>query len=245
METDKYEGPISKALKVRTNDPRHPAANLQLNASVRSWIDVLPAWSATFQVDLGKEGRHELTLRGRDPEKPFQIIGATCDNPHVGLRFLPVAADAPGASPGDLRLVVTIDPEAPMGPLTGTVNISTTLAEQRRVRIPVAAQVLGPIRFFPAMLVMFADQTGRPPRLSGTIVLQAKPGGEPFEVTAVESDDARLRLEALTQGADPVHRVAATWTAPQERGVHEGTVRVRTSEALMPEIEVRYQVRIE
>lgn len=245
VETDKYQGSIAKGLKVRTNDPVNPVVSLQIKATVRSWIDVVPNWNAVFQVELGKGGEHELFLRVKDPETKVDIIGALSDNQHVDPKIQKLRGDDPNSAQGDYRVLLAIDPAAPIGPITGKITISTTLQQQRRIRIPIAGKVLGPINFFPARLVMFADQSGRPARLGGTIVLQSRPGVAPFELVSYEADDDRVQIEPLSEGATTIHRVGVTWTAPADKGIHDGIVRLRTDHATMPEIRIAYQVRIE
>jgi hypothetical protein len=242
VETDRYKGPISKSLTVRTNDPDHQVASLQMKANVISLIEVSPSWMISLQADQGKPATAEAFLKGLDPAKPFEVIGATSSDKNIAVKFSKLKEDDPQ---GDYRVVVEVSPDAPMGPIDAKIVVSTTLEEQRRVRIPVTGKVHGPVNFFPARIVMFADQSGRPARLGGTIVLQARPGKPPFEITAVEADRDALELSPFVKGPAEVHRVGVIWRDADTKGVFAGTIRIRTNVEEMPEIEVPYQVRIQ
>ena len=92
---------------------------------------------------------------------------------------------------------------------------------------------------------MYSDSSGRPPRLGGTIVLQARPDSPPFQVEKNEADDPRI---GFVEGPDPggrMYRIGVTWTDPEAKGVHQGTIRIVTDSPTMPEIEIPYQVRIQ
>ena len=202
----------------------------------------MPRWNVSIQADYGKGEASQLILKGRDLEQPFHILGATSSNKHVDVSFIALPEDDPE---GDYRVRVIVDADAPVGALEAKIILSTDLKQQRRIRIPVVAKVMGPINFFPARIVLFADRSGRPPRLSGTIVLQARPGTEPFEIASTEVNEESLELTPLSEGKMGTHRIAVTWKDPKATGVHNGVIRLQTTNDTMPEIQVPYQVRIQ
>lgn len=244
VKTDKYKGKISKGVTVRTNDPLHPAASLQLQANVKTFIDVLPRWNANLIADLGDVTEQVLYLKGVDGAE-YDVIGVTSDNQWVKATVEKIRATDPDAVRGDFRLKLRVTPAAPIGPLAGNISVTTTHKEQRYLDVPLMGKVQGPINFFPATVVMFSDQSGRPARLGGTIVLQARPGSAGFEVKEFEVDDERIRLDPISGGGGLVQRLGVTWTSPEDKGLHQGTIRIKTSSEEMPDIQIPFQVRIE
>jgi hypothetical protein len=245
VDTTHYTGHISKSLTVKTNDPEHGMASLEMSADVRAFVDLLPGWKATFVTDKGKAAQQVLYLKNLDTTEPLDVVGATSDNSHVKptiTRMHPGEADA---GKGDFRVVLDLDAETPIGPVTGAVTVTTTHKRQRTLEIALDGRVNGPISYFPYQVVMYKDRSGREPRLTGMIVLQTRPGEPPIKPGKIETGDPRLAVEKLTDPATGMLRLGLTWTAPEAKGVVEGKVRIETGLEAMPLVEVPYQVRID
>lgn len=245
VDTAHYNGRITKALTVKTNDPDHPAASLQLSADIRAFVDLFPSWKATFVTDKGKPAQQVLYVKNLDPAEPLDVIGATTDNPYVKAGITRVNPGDADADKGAFRVILDLGTDAPIGPVSGTVTVTTTHKRQRTLEIALEGRVNGPVSYFPQQVVMFKDNIGRPPRLTGMIVLQTRAEEQPMTPGKIETGDPRLKVEKLTDPATGVLRLALTWTAPDAKGVFEGKVRIETGLEAMPVIEVPYQVRIE
>jgi len=243
VDTHKYRGRIGKAVTVRTNDPNQGVVSLQIKANVKSWIDVLPSWQANLTAEQGKGGERTLYLKSHEPDTKLEVRNAISDNPHVKVEV--ERTDSAEAEKGDYRVVLTLSPDTPPGPVRGTVRLVTSSEKQPEVEITLSGKVFGPIAFFPAQINLAADSSGRPPRLRGTVVFQARPGTEPFRLEKYEADDPRVKLEPMEETGGKVQRLVVTWTAPDAEGLHQGTIRIRTDNKKMAEIEVPYQVRIQ
>ncbi len=146
---------------------------------------------------------------------------------------------------GDLRLLVTLSPEAPAGRLSGKVVVTGVGPNPRRLELVMNGQVYGPIAIFPKAVNLFAQpSSGRPDRLSGTITLQARPQHPTFELQGIEGDDERLQVEAVLDPENRRHRIVVRWTAKGAKGDFSGTIQIQTSSPDMPKILVPYRVRI-
>ena len=205
---------------------------------------MLPRWNANLIADLGEIKEQVLYLKGVEGAE-YDILGVTSNNQWVKASIEKIDPGDPDAIRGEFRLRLRVTPAAPIGPLQGKFSVTTTHKEQRYLDIPLQGRVQGPINFFPATVVMFSDQSGRPARLGGTIVLQARRGSEAFVMEKFEADDDRIHLSPISGGGGQVQRLGVTWTSPDDKGVHEGTIHIRTSNEKMRDIEIPFQVRIE
>jgi len=244
LDTTRYSGKVTKGLTVKTNDPARPMASLQLSVDVHAFVDVLPAWRATFTTDQGKAAQQVLYLKNMDPAFPLDVIGASSDNPNVSAQILKVHENETDAAKGEFRLILDLKPDAPIGPVAGSVTVTTTHKKQRTVEISLDGRVNGPIVYFPQSLVMYKDAK-RPPRLGGTIVLQTRPELPPLQIAGTEADDPQMQIQQIGEPVNGSLRFTLTWTDPEAKGLHEGKVRIKTGNTAMPLIEVPYQVRIE
>jgi len=244
VDTTRFNGKITKGLTVKTNDPAHPIASLQITGEVRAFVDVLPAWRATFTTDQGKAAQQVLYLKNMDPAFPLDVIGASSDNPKIAVKILKVHPNETDAAKGDFRLILDLSPEAPIGPVEGSVTVTTTHKRQRTVEITLDGRVNGPIVYFPQSIVMYKDPN-RTPRLGGTIVLQTRPDLPPLQIGGTEADDPQMQVQQIGEPTNGALRFALTWTDPEAKGLHEGKVRIKTGNPAMPLIEVPYQVRIQ
>src|SRR5262245_33689001 len=118
METSHYTGKITKALVVKTNDPAHPRASLQLAADIKAYVDVLPAWRVNLVTDKGKAISQSVYLKNLDPGVPMDVIGGVSDNRYVKVAIAKVAPGSPGSEKGEFQVTLALDPEAPIGPIT-------------------------------------------------------------------------------------------------------------------------------
>ena len=244
VDTHKYDGKISKGLTVRTNDPAHPTAALQLQAMIKTWVEVQP-WTAAFTADLGAGAKKVLFLKNCDAATPLEVLGGVSDNRYVRPSVEKIKPGDPDAGNGEFRVILELRPEAPIGPLEGKVNLTTTNKNQRVVEIPIEGRVNGPIHFYPQTVVMFGGQPDRPVRLGGTIILQGRPDTPPFKVQKAEADDPRIALVPIDDPAGKAHRIGVSWTDPAAKGNHTGKIRIHTDNAVMPQIEIPFQVQVD
>ena len=244
VDTTRFSGRISKGLTVKTNDPAHPLVSLQIMGEVKAFVDVLPAWRASFTTDQGKAAQQILYIKNMDPAFPLDVTGAISDNPNVDVKMQKIHDNEADAGKGEFRLVLDLTPDAPIGPVAGTVTVTTTHKRQRTVEISLDGRVNGPIVYFPQTIVMYKDKD-RTPRLGGTIVLQTRPDLPPLQIGGAEADDAKMQVQQIGEAVNGSLRFALTWTDPEAKGLHEGKVRIKTGNTAMPLIEVPYQVRIQ
>jgi hypothetical protein len=242
LDTTRFSGRITKGLTVKTNDPARPMAALQITGEVRAFVDVLPAWRASFTTDQGKPAQQVLYVKNMDPTFPLDLIGAISDNSHVSVKIQKIKSNETDADKGEFRLILDLEPDAPIGPVAGNVTVTTTHKRQRTVEIAIDGRVNGPIVYFPQSIVMYKDPDRRP-QLGGTIVLQTRPD-VPLEIGGTEADDPQMQIQQIGEPLNGQLRFALTWTDPEAKGLHEGKVRIKTGNSAMPLIEVPYQVRI-
>ncbi len=245
MDTTKYRGVLTKAVRITTNDPLKQQTNLSMRADIKMWMDVLPSWNVNLTGDKGKELKKTMFLKSREPGDVPDIGSVTSSSPWVTGRIEKVTPGSTDAVKGDLRLIVTLSPEAPVGPVRGNLVVSGSGPNPRSLELAINGRVHGPIAIFPTAVNLFAQpSSGRPDRLTGTITLQARPHQPTFELREIQGDDERLEIEAIPDPENRRHRIAVRWTAKEAKGDFSGSIRIQTTSPDMPEILVPYRVRI-
>lgn len=128
-----FQGPITFPVELATNDPDQPKLTLRIAGEVVSYVQVHPGY-ARWTVTQGEaDGTIEQTLRASDGEE-LEVV--TVELPHPGLREETAAAED-----GSWVVTITLDRDAPIGPITGEVVVHTTHPRQERVVIPVSGFV--------------------------------------------------------------------------------------------------------
>jgi hypothetical protein len=245
INTHKFRGKIHKRVSVRTSDPQNPTASLALQANVKTWVEVLPGWSANLTADQGEGARRVLYIQNREMGKALDVSSATSSNSWVTASVEKIEPGAKDSTQGQFRLVLELSPETPVGPITGKVIVSTSSEKQRTIQVGLTGKVHGPISVFPAIVNLFAQpNTGRPDRLNGTIVLQSRPNQPPFELGEVTADDERLELEIVSDPQNRRHRISVHWAETDTKGDFAGTIKIQTTHPKMPQVEVPYRARI-
>ncbi len=145
LDTTALAGRTTKTVLVRTSDVRTPLVQVALAGVVLTDLLVSPTPVYLGGVYRGDPVRRELVVgpgRPVPPGKPaaqpaYTVSSVESDSPI--LRTSVVAGD----KPGELKVIVELDDEAPLGRFTDHVIIHTTSPRQPVITVPVFGSVLG------------------------------------------------------------------------------------------------------
>lgn len=154
VDTARFKGPISKTATVTTNDADLATFRLTVNASVTTYIDLLPADTATFRHYRGEDKKEEITIHSNE-KGDFQVkdVKVTGD----GIKYA-LAKATDGTN--DYKLSVFLDPTAPIGTVNGSLKLMTNSAKEPEVSVQVRGTVLGQISVSPSSLYFRIDGGG-------------------------------------------------------------------------------------
>lgn len=204
VDTARFKGPISKSATVQTNDPQQPTLRLVVNATVQTFIDVLPRDVVNFRQYRGEESRQELTITSNE-EGQFEIRD-------VQVTGESVRHELSRESDTQYKLQVWADAESAVGNLNGTLKLITNSQREPEVRITVRGTILGQISVNPSTLYFRVDNSAREVtavsdnlnvrergELGAPIVGQVSQGA-PMRVLERASDWTRVRLSDGKEG---------------------------------------------
>lgn len=138
LDTAELVGRTTKSIGVRTSDPQTPLVQLWLRGVVHADFMVAPAAVYLGRVFRTQPVRRELVI---SPGRPggTAFTASSVENESPALRtYL-----APGAKPGQQKVVIELTGDAPSGRFNDEVTIRTTSPRQPVIKVPVFGQILG------------------------------------------------------------------------------------------------------
>jgi Protein of unknown function (DUF1573) len=141
LDTTKLSGKTTKTVIIHTSDPRTPALLLALTGTVLTDLRVTPSTVYLGRIWRGDLARHELVVSAGRPGRPgdSQYSVSAVETSSSVLR----AYVAPGDKPGQQKVVVEVDVDAPPGRVTDQLTIRTTSPRQSVITVPVFGDVIG------------------------------------------------------------------------------------------------------
>jgi hypothetical protein len=238
LDTSTLEGPVAKSVTVISNDPQQPRTVLTIKADVVHYVRVAPAFARVLQVRSLEPARTAVNLWSEDGTD--LVAGpARADADWIRTHLERAQPDElhPAGPPQQWRLEIELAPEAPLGPLTGSVVVATNHPRQREIEVPLSGFVrpllttappaadfgaLGPRAADPRQFVLKLFNFGKEP-----VEVRAAATDLPFVGVAVEPDEPGRR-----------YRLRLTLAPDAPKGKFEGTLRVETDSTEMPVVEV-------
>lgn len=151
VDTARFKGPISKTATVTTNDEAQPTFRLSVNATVKTFIDVLPQERVSFRQYRGEEKEQIVTIHSNE-SGDFKINDVQVTGEGV-KHELTKATDGTG----DFKLRVWLDKAAPIGSMNGNIDLITNSGKEPKVSIAVNGTVLGQLSVNPSSLYFRID----------------------------------------------------------------------------------------
>jgi hypothetical protein len=138
LDTTKLSGKTTKTVIIRTSDPRTPAVLLALTGTVLTDLRVTPSTVYLGRIWRGDPARHELVVSAGRPGNSQYSVSAVETNSSVLRAYV-----EPGDQPGQQKVVVEVDADAPPGKVTDQLTIRTTSPRQSVITVPVFGDVIG------------------------------------------------------------------------------------------------------
>lgn len=133
-----HAGPISKNIRISSNDPSGPTKIIRLKAEVQELLAITPSKTLRFRhLKVGEESSAKLTLHNKD-SKPITISTESIDPENMKISFVGKKGEVSGKTviaPGEkieLKAIVTPDKE---GYFQSKINLTTDHKNHKNVRI--------------------------------------------------------------------------------------------------------------
>jgi len=245
VDTTGFNGAISKAVLVFSNDPAAPQINLVIKAEVKAFVEVLPRPLVIFQSVLqGEAATQKLTLVSTDGSE-FKILSATpSGGPYeISYHELPAEermADRKGSQWG---LTVTVPANAPDGMLNHKILVKTTAPKAPEVTINVTGAVRPVVQVIPSE-VNFGTVAGDA-LVGRNVMINNNRQGTELKLSDLAIDNPNFTTELLPLQAGQKFQVTVTLKAGAPKGTQKATLRIKTSDPARKLLEVPVQAIVQ
>ena len=237
VDTKSFTGPISKSVLVVSNDPDRPQMNLFVKALVKPFVDIAPQAYVRFSVVKGDTASQDVILISE--EKGFKPVVAETAQPYVKAEVSPTGdKDKIAGRPGDqYKLAITVLPDAPEGLLNAPVRLTTGVAQQPTLEVPVSGIIRPRVSVTP-VTVNFGNFTpGKDPITRNIVVTNNKPG-TPVKVTKAEVNVAGFLTDVVATQDGVSYTVVVKANDKVKKGAVDGKVTLYTSDKDKAVIEI-------
>ena len=142
IKTDNFAGPIAKSVAVFTNDSENPKLQLVVKAQVKPYIQVLPGY-VRYNYVQGEEVQPISQTVWAEDGSDVNVVGVQPPHDYVKVSFREATdEERKEKSTGrQWRVIVSIDKDSPVGPLTDYVVVQLDHPKQKVAKIPVSGFV--------------------------------------------------------------------------------------------------------
>lgn len=186
LDTAHFSGPISKTIAVTTDDPAKAAFTLTLKADIFTFVEISPSKGISVRAQEGEEAAQSVILSPKGV-KELALNKITLEHPSL-LYTLTPPLGTPVMEGQGYTLTLKAPRSLAAGALSGSLTISTNIAEQSTLTIPYTVTVETPIEIVPSNISIRVS--ARPTKFVAS--------GE--TIYYVEADETSAPLGTLTAG---------------------------------------------
>lgn len=238
LDTTKFKGPLAKAIQVFTNDPANPRLTLVIKANIKTVVEARPGY-ARFVTVYGEDqptlsqtvwapGREDFAISRIESPYPFLTVsfheGGDDDE-----------EDQTAADGKEWRVDMTLDSNAPPGPMADFVLVHTNLRDQKIFRIPVSGFVR-PVLSVTPRIADFGRLEITEPQVASLEIRNL--GAAQVTLSDISSSLEGLATEVEEIEAGKIYKVILTLNPGLPKGPFEGLLTIDTTSSRQPTIEV-------
>jgi uncharacterized protein DUF1573 len=229
VDTKSFSGPISKSVLLVSNDPERGQINLFIKANVKPFVDILPQPYVRMSVVKGDSDSRDVILISE--EKGFKPTITEASQPYVKADISPAGEKdkIPGRNGEQYKLHITVTPDAPEGLLNAPIRVSTGVAQQGSVEIPVSGIVRARVSVTPVMVNFGNFTAGKDPITRNIVVTNNKPAS-PIKVTRAEVSVPGFITDVVPTQEGISYTVVVKASDKVKKGALEGTVKLYTTD---------------
>jgi len=229
VDTKSFTGPISKSVLLVSNDPERGQINLFIKANVKPFVDILPQPYVRMSVVKGDSDSRDVILISE--EKGFKPSITEASQPYVKAEITPAGEKdkIPSRAGEQYKLHITVTPDAPEGLLNAPIRVSTGVAQQGSVEIPVSGIVRARVSVTPVMVNFGNFTAGKDPITRNIVVTNNKPAS-PIKVTKAEVSVPGFITDVVPTQEGISYTVVVKASDKVKKGALEGTVKLYTTD---------------
>ncbi|HTO89414.1 MAG TPA: DUF1573 domain-containing protein [Thermoanaerobaculia bacterium] len=229
VDTKNFSGPISKSILLISNDPDRPQLNLFIKATVKPFVESVPTGYLRFSVVKGDSASQDVVLVSE--EKTFKPTVGEMAQPYVKAELAPAGDKdkVAGRAGEQYKLHVAVTGDAPEGLLNAPIRISTGVAQQPTLEIPVSGYIRARVSVTPAQVNFGNFTAGKDPITRNIIVTNNKPS-QPVKVTKAEVSVPGFVTDVVPTQEGISYTVVVKASDKVKKGAIDGTVKLYTTD---------------
>lgn len=229
VDTKSFAGPISKSVTVVSNDPERPQLNVFIKALVKPYVDVLPQAYVRFSMVKGDAANQDVILLSE--EKGFKPVVKEVSQPYVKAEIAPAGDKdkVPGRTGEQYKMRINVSEQAPDGLLNAPIVISTGVAQQPTIEIPVSGIVRPRLSVTP-VLVNFGNFTAGKDAITRNVVVTNNKPGQPVKITKAEVSVPGFMTDIVPTQEGVSYTVVVKASDKVKKGTLDGMVRLFTDD---------------
>lgn len=246
IDTKRFRGPITKTITISSNDPVSSKVHLQAKANVKPFLDMLPSQHVFLRADRGQGATKTVTLVSYEEDHRLEIEKVESTDPLLSVthrRITEGMQDEEGNPiEGDFELTVHLDEKAPVGRISGTVDVFTNNPKVEKMTMQVRGNVRGLVQVRPSRVFLGNLPESVEEPIKKTVRVTHRQGGA-LEIKKVESsfDGFKTSVREIEKGG---YEVELTVEGDLPLGTLDEQLTIHTNDADEPEIAVRIRGQV-
>jgi hypothetical protein len=245
LETKEFSGPISKSILIMTNDPREPTVSVVIKTTVQPLVEVLPRPLVRFNAVLQEPMTQKVVVVAAADQPDFKVSEVSSSVPFLKASLRELGDDEliDGKSKSQYEVTVSLEDDAPVGPVNGKLVVHTNHAKAREVEVKVYGVIRSLIHVTPSQLQFgVVDAKARPGR--NLIVVNNRTDGTKIKVTSATVNDAAFEADVSTIEEGRRYQVGVNIKVDAEPGGRESVLTLTTTDPDFPELTVPIRATI-
>lgn len=245
LETRDFSGPISKSILIMTNDPTEPTVTVVIKTTVHPYVEVLPRALVRFNAVQHEPMVQKITVAAAEENRDFKVTGVSSSVPFLNTEVRPLSKDEllAGKSPQQYEVSLSLEDDAPIGPVNAEIEIATNHPKAQKVPVKVFGVVRALLGVTPSQ-VQFGSVAAKTKPGRNLILVNNRSGGAKVELRSVSVDDPAFAAEVVTIEAGRRYQVTVTIKPDASPGPRDAVLTLKTSDPEFPELEVPVRANI-
>ena len=230
FDTTGRSGLENQKIFVHSNDSITPIVQLQIQGLVKADLAISPRNIAFGDIKKGTISTREIYITDQTGEN-VKVTKVESYPSFLSAIFSSITVK----SYQGYKVLISLSPNTPLCSLEGKVTIYTTDKKHLEIEIPVTANIIGDIEFYPSMFFFGFVKQGSNPT---AIITISTTGAAPLKIERVENGQNFISTKFISTSEGKKYKLTATLSKDIPKGNIKGTITIYTDNPDQPRIEI-------
>jgi len=230
LQGDRFDGLRNSTITVSLDKPNRTEIHLNVRGEIRNDLNISPTFLDFGNVELGQGRTRSLIVTYTGSNAAWRLVEVQCENKFIRAE---ITAEPARVGVKTFRVNVTLDKEAPNGPInTHLMLVSNDALNRREIPISIRATVGTVVTVRPPAVSLGVLPAGERSSAKEAVLS----GTQPFRITKVASDNPAIEVASRNPPdvQSRMHMVSIVYKNPTtgegapEDGIMRAVIRVTT-----------------